>query len=870
MSHGGGSILERTDQLATLTALWHEAVSGSGRIAVIGGEAGAGKTTLVRHFCGTAVGTAIVLGGAGDALHTARPLGPFQDIASRACALGKAIERGARPFEVASALLTDFARLAPAVLVLEDLHWADEASLDVVRLLVRRLDDHPVLVIVTYRDDELGSTHALRLLLGELSTSLVRLRVPPLSVAAVAELAAPLGVNAEQLHTSTGGNPFFVTEVLAGAGSTIPDSVRDAVHARVARLSPAGRALLETVAVVPQHSELWLLDSVAPDHGDALDECIAAGILHASRGYVRFRHELARLAVEESVAAGRRRALHQRLLPALAAPPDGRRDVARLAHHAEAAGDGPAVVQYARDAAREAAAVGAHREAAAQYALVLRNTAYVEPGELADVYTAHSRECYLADDGEQAISSADAAVTAHHAAGQPLREADAFVWLSSVQRMNGRPAAARASMSQALRILDGAPTGVELARAYAAAALAAMSSGDAADAFSAGERAMRIAEQLGDEETYVHALISVGTMEMEAADRYSSGRDKLVRSIDLATSLGAHELVGRAYNNLAYEAFAHHDLPAAEDAVRAAIAHAGANGVDVWLHVSLGSLAEIQLARGAWDEAVDTIGQVLDRAATAIPRMGPLTVLGLIRARRGDPDPWGPLDEAYDIASDSGELQMIVPVAAARAEAAWLEGRCDDVRAASEAIVRRATTAGQLWALPDLLYWRRLAGADDAIPTLRDSPRSTQLAGRTEIAAQRWATLGYPYEAALALAESDDEAALRDALRQLQQLGATATAAVVARRLRERGARSIPRGPRPSTASNPALLTRREVEVVALLAAGLPNAEIAQRLFLSEKTVGHHVSAVLRKLGVDSRTRAAHEAVRRGIVAQPN
>ena len=870
MNRAGEALLERAEQLAALESCWSLVTSEHhGRIVVVGGESGAGKTALVRAFCDGRRATVPVLSGAADALHTARPLGPFQDIARAGGPLEQAIEQAVRPFEVVTAVLTELAGQLPAVLVLEDLHWADEASLDVLRLLARRLDAQPLLVIVTYRDDEVGSTHSLRLLLGELPASLSRVRVPPLSATAVAELAGPQGVDGAELYAKTSGNAFFVTEVLAASGDRIPESVRDAVLARVARLGPASHTALETVAVVPQQAELWLLDQVAPGSGDGLDPCISAGILQMSGDAVAFRHDLARLAIEESVPPGRRRALHARLVRALAHPPNGRPDAARLAHHADAASDGPAVVTYARQAATVAAAVSSHREAAGQYARMLRYAGYLDEAELAEVYAAHSRESYLADDGDTAIASAQAAADRHRALGNRLAEADAMLWLATVQRMDGRLGDAETSMTEALRILDAAPAGPGLARAYAAAALAAMSSGDIEEAVTAGDRAMRLADELADLPTYIHALITVATVQMEFAERFDEGRANMQRAIELATRESLHELVGRAYNNLAYEAFARYDLDLAESTVRAAVAHATAHGVDLWLRVALGSLAEVQLARGDWDDAADSARQVLARPGTAVPRMGPLTVIGLIRARRADPDPWGPLDDALDIAQGTGELQMIVPVAAARAEAAWLEGRPDGVLAESESAVRRAIAAGDAWALADLAHWRRLAGADDELPELRDSPRLLQLTGRPELAADRWSALGYPYEAALALAESGTEPALRQALTELQQLGATAAAAVVARRLRDRGARHIPRGPRPSTATNAAHLTRREVQVVTLVAAGLGNAEIAQRLFLSEKTVGHHVSAVLRKLGVASRANAASEAVRRGLVPAP-
>lgn len=871
MRRAGEPLLERADQLAALEECW-SAVNREqrGRTLFVGGEAGAGKTALVQAFCATMPDSASVLVGAGDALHTARPLGPFHDIARRAGPLDAAIESGSRPFEVVTALLTELAARLPAVIVLEDMHWADEASLDVLRLLARRLDAHPLLVVVTYRDEEVGAAHSLRLLLGELPANLSRVRVLPLSADAVAELARPHGIDGAELYAKTSGNAFFVTEVLAASGHHIPESVRDAVLARIARLGSTSHAVLETVAVVPQQAELWLLDRVAPGSGDVLDACVAAGILRSSDGAVGFRHELARQAIEQSVPPGRRRSLHQKLVAALADPPSGRADAARLAHHADAAADGVAVVRYARQAAVEAAAVSSHREAAAQYARVLRYAGCLDAAELPDVFAAHSRECYLADDGETAIASAHAAATRHHALGNRLAEADAMLWLASVQRMDGQLADAGASMTQALAILDATPGGAEVARAYAAASLAAMSAGDVAESISAGRRAMRLAEEFDDVATHVHAQITLATLEMEDVEGFADGHAHMQLAIERATRDSLHDLVGRAYNNLAYEAFARYDLDLAESTVRAAIAYAAAHGVDLWLRLALGSLAEVQLARGDWDGAADSAQQVLARPGTAIPRMGPLTVIGLMRARRGDPDPWGPLDDALDIAQGSGELQMIVPVVTARAEAAWLEGRADDVLAESEGAVRRAIAAGDAWALSDLAHWRRLAGAADDLPELRDSPRRLQLEGRAEVAAARWAELGYPYEAALALAEAGTEPALRHALTALQRLGATAAAALVARRLRDRGARHIPRGPRPSTATNVAQLTRREVQVLTLVADGLANAEIAQRLFLSEKTVGHHVSAVLRKLGVGSRSDAAAEALRRGLLPTPN
>jgi DNA-binding CsgD family transcriptional regulator len=245
-----------------------------------------------------------------------------------------------------------------------------------------------------------------------------------------------------------------------------------------------------------------------------------------------------------------------------------------------------------------------------------------------------------------------------------------------------------------------------------------------------------------------------------------------------------------------------------------------------------------------------------------------LTTLGCLRARRGDPAQWEPLDVALRLAEPSGEIGRLGGLAVARAEAAWLEGRFDAAVEATESALALATRYEMPSVLGELAVWRRRAGVDEAIPAYAAEPYASQLAGDWQTAAARWTELGAPYDAALALADSDDEDALRQALDELQRLGAAPAAAIVARRLRSRGARGLPRGPRPQTRENPANLTARELEILALVAEGLRNSEIGERLFVSQKTVAHHVSAILRKLDVRTRGEAAAAAVRLGLTAQ--
>ena len=813
---------------------------------LVAGEAGIGKTALVRTFC---EGRPRVLWGACDALYTPRPLGPLVDIAEEAGGeLAALVAEGATPGALAAALAAELRR--PAIVVLEDLHWADEATLDVVRLLARRIETLPALVIATYRDDELDRAHPLRLVLGALPSRIAdRVTPAPLSPEAVAELAPD--VDHAELHRRTGGNAFFVTEALAAGGADLPATVRDAVLARGARLDPAARALLDAVAIVPQRTELWLLEALTDT--DALDACLASGMLRADRDAIAFRHEIARVAVEEALSPIERRRLHRRALTALAAAANP--DLARLAHHAEAAGDVEAVLRYAPAAGERAAKLGSHREAAAQFARALRYE------QRADLLERLSYECYLTDRIEDAIDARRAALEMHT---DPLRRGDAHRWLSRLAWFKGDNATAEREAWRAVELLEPLDPGPELAMAYSNLAQLRMLARDEPGTTEWGERAIALAERLGDTAILTHALNNLGTA------RVLSGRPDglalLERSLALALEASLDEHVARAYTNLGASLLDVRELAPAERYLDAGIDYCAEHDLDSWLLYMSGYRARLSLERGEWDAAADIATTVLAHPGAAVPtRITPLVVIGRLRARRGDPAPFEPLDEALELARGTGEAQRIAPVAAARAEAHWLAGTNDAVDAETASAL--ALAHDDSWLAGELYIWRRRAGiADEIVAAHVALPFRLELWGDAAAAAAAWTRIGCVYEAALALAHADSETAQRRGLDELQRLGARPASARVARTLRERGARDLRRGPRTTTRANPAGLTTREVEVLALVAEGLRNAEIAGRLFVTEKTVAHHVSAVLRKLDVSSRAQAGAEAARLGIV----
>ena len=850
-------LLERGRFLDVLDEYARDAAAGSGRFVLLAGEAGVGKTSLLEAFRERRPELRW-LWGACDGSFTPRPLGPLYEIAMDVG--GRPAElctNGADRRELFAAFLDELNGADGTVVVIEDLHWADDATLDWLRHLARRVAGIPAMVVASYRDDEPASDNPLRGVIGQVVThrGTRRMSLPTLTVEAVRELAAQTDADADELYRLTGGVPFYIAEVLRGYPGEVPVTVADIVTTRMSRLSANARKLLAAAAVIARPADPQLMAIVAGVDASALDECMESGALIGGPVAYHFRHEITRMAVERATPAHSRSQLHAAALAQLerSTPTDH----ARLAHHAESAGDSARAFQYARLAAYTAFAMRSNREAVAQFQRALRFADGAGPDVHAALREGLATALALMDHWEESTAQRREALALRRQLGDPVKISQNLRGLSKCLWRLCRGEESDRAAEEAYTVMAGAVPSVERAWAHVMYALSLGSSARLHEGLERAEEALRQAEALDCTEVMAYALTTIG------AFRFLMGQDgfaDIERSIDIARKHGLDEQAARGYADIYQAAVDRFRFADYEHVFVEGIAFCRENEMRTYSVCIRGSRATAFLHMGRFTEAAQLAGDTLRETISPINRLHLLIPLATARLRMGDPEGNVLLDEAWQLAVEVGEVQWQLLLAWAWAEAAWLGGDPSalDPRATA---VYEASAGHDPWLVAGLAVRLdrigRLSWRPDDLP----EPYVYELDGNYAAAAKWWRSAGCPFDEAVLLARSHDDSSLR-ALEIFTTLEAAPAAAYVRRHLRAAGHTSVPRGPRAATRADPNGLTPREAEVLEFLREGLSNAAISRRMFISERTVHHHVSAVLAKMGVQSRgdVHRAHDA----------
>lgn len=873
-------LLEREDAVQDFINIAQQAKL-SGKVLLISSEAGIGKTSLLEHMrMESRIDSKMIWSGC-DPLFTPQPYAPFTEIAhSFPPALLTLLESNDSPTKIAnkiaSTLYTGLEQLPkPIILVIEDMHWADHATLDLLKFLVRRISFVKCLLCLTYREDEVTPKHPFSSVLSLCpSAHTCRIQLQALSLKAVESLVKNTQHNALDLHKITAGNPFFITEVLASKANEnekIPSSIRDAIGARLANLSESERNLLLTLSLIPYGIPVKLIEHLFGEQGETCAmACVARKLLQFDdQGEFRFRHELARLAALDGLSMNQQKRKHLEILDSLEKL-NLTANLAWLAHHSEGGLDAEHVLKYSPLAATQAANLGAHKEAASYYEKALKFVEYADTELAATLHENWAYEVSITTHiNASVIEARRLAITLWRALGRFDKIGENLRSLSRLYWYQGQADRAEQYANEAISLFEGMPASAELAMAYSMRSQLDMLNDRADDAVMWGEKALALEKRFNNPLVKVHALTNIGTALLMSGN--ADGEAMLNESLALSDAQGMHEEAARVYTNYSDYCVRFKKLALADKLTHKGIQYDISHDLDSWTYYLVGIQAQLRLEQGRLVDA-ETIAagvQKLDNQ-TVLMMLPALNVLARARARMAMLDADTLLQTALSQALTIDEYQYIIPARFSIIEYSWLRGDIQQAKKHIEALNELAKSILNPWQLGELLVWclrmnlsyaklNVLPISSEKIP----APYAEELAGNSQTAYDSWQALSMPFNAALALLQTsgkDRQSAFLTAYSMLESMHAKAVLIYIKDKANTEGfAELLPnlrRGPYSKTRQHPVGLTAKEQKVMELLITGASNQDIAKALSRSPRTIENHVSSILSKLNVESRIEA--------------
>jgi len=851
-------ILERGESLAALGQLVDDLESSGGRVVLVLGEAGIGKSALVSEFITGVEDQAHVLLGSCDDLFAPQPLGPVWDLARQDSSLTDPLLANDRRGIMESLLVLLNRGLRPTILVIEDIQWADESTLDIIRFLGRRITTTNSLLLLTYRDEAVGPTHRVQRVIGDLPpANIARLHLAHLSVDAVATLIGDRPFDVEEVLALTGGNPLFVAEIVASQDSIIPTSIHDVVLSRASKVSKEAQRLLALVSIIPGPSERTLIEAILNPTPESIHECVNEGLLTVSSDTIAYRHELQRRAIEASLGDAERRRLNQQVLAAL----PREKNSARLVHHALQADDVAGIVEFAPLAARAAMKIESHEEALAHFRSLQHYLDRFSTSDRASILDDWAHEEFYAD-SPAALGVLSAGIELRRSLNDDRKLARALTFAVRVNVSNMRSDAAESASTEAIAILEPYGPSRDLARAVVYRAALTWVRGDAAhQTIALADRAIDLATAVGEDLAIAQALGIKGTAELSLGN--PDGLRLLEEGHRLADIGGYRYEQARALLSLAAAAADSREMQRAADLARRAGDTAARYEIRTIESDARAMHTETLVWTGEWEAAELAASDLL----YANPNAEALAcrILATIQMRRGQDGARATLDRMWALAQGSADYPVLDAGGAVLAEYAWLTESTDSSLLSDlRGTFARGLKLGALWPSDAFSFWLWKLGMVPATSGRMCEPYRLIMVGKAEEAAAMWETKGVPYAQGLALMHGGVEGHVR-ALHIFDGLGAVAMAHRVRRSLLDAGVK-LSRGAGRSTRGNAAGLTARQAEVLDLLAEGLSNPDIAEQLFVSGRTVENHVRAILKKLEVPNRQEAVATARERGIL----